>query len=163
MFRFDTVVSQHELSVRVRSHTSELHATVHCVFVLISLTVWQFIWDHFFNISVTDGSNFTWANTDEQYRAGCMHNDHQSLPPDCEIKNNCTRHVITDTLISLASETKYASDMKTLRILRNIKLKKWLCFSKSQPILSLWCEAINYTFLFQWIDRFCYRRILKSS
>jgi hypothetical protein len=57
-----------------------------------------------------------------------MHNDHQSLPPDCEIKNNCTRHVITDTLISLASETNYASDMKTLRILRNIKLKSDCAF-----------------------------------
>jgi hypothetical protein len=58
MFRLDAVVSQYELSVRIRSHTSEARASVHCIFVLIPLTFGQFMCDHFFNISVTDGINF---------------------------------------------------------------------------------------------------------
>ena len=128
MFRLDAVISQYELSIGVRSHTSEVRASFHCVFVLIPRTLWQFVWDHFFflNISVADGINFRWANTDEQHRAGCMHNDHQSLPPDCggRKKTTCTRRVNTETLTSLASETNYASYIKKTTNCEKYKIKK---------------------------------------
>lgn len=71
----------------------------------------------------------------------------------------CTRRVNTETLTSPASETNYASYMKKkLRILRNIKLKKmWRCFSTLQPVYLFDCNAINCTFVLQWIDMFCCR------
>jgi len=52
---------------------------------------------------------------------------------------------------------------KKRRILRNIKLKKmWLCFSTLQPVYLFDCNAINCTFVFQWIDMFCCRWQLEA-
>lgn len=99
-------------SFHIRTHASELHVAVHCVFFIL-----QWLCDNsyaiifVFNISVTDGRTFAWANTDEQHDSSCVYNEHQSLPPDGEI-NNCTRHMNIETLASVALETNYASNMK---------------------------------------------------